>query len=275
MAKVSQIFKNGVDSTEKYSLNIFKSILGRNLNLLKSGTSARDTRKIIIDPRIYDLGLKGIYLTLTGVKNKVFDPDFEKYRQEVIKGAYKYVRSIPDIKDELEIRGFRHLHEAVGAPNRKNLSAPETLYRILNRNGDIPHINLLVDIYNTISVKYKLAIGAHDWDKIDGNVNLRFTNGSEKFIPLGEHEPKHIRAGEYSYIDDSNEIICYLEVRQIDKTKVTLDTKDVFFVIQGNEITPYSYIEQVTNELILLVKKYCGGKVNRIGAVSGKVKKRN
>jgi DNA/RNA-binding domain of Phe-tRNA-synthetase-like protein len=126
---------------------------------------------------------------------------------------------------------------------------------------------LLVDIYNAISLKYKLALGAHDWNKIEGNVNLKFTNGTEKFIPLGETEPKSIRAGEYSYIDDSNEIICYLDVRQIDKTKVTLKTKDVFFVVQGNAFTSYSYIEQAATELIQLVKKFCGGQDYLIGGI--------
>jgi DNA/RNA-binding domain of Phe-tRNA-synthetase-like protein len=249
--------------------SIFLKSISNRFNKLKYKVSIDATRKIIIDPKIYALGLKGVYLTVTGVKNKDSDLRFDTYRQEIIQGAYKYVRSIPDIRGEKEIQGFRYLHETVGAPNRKNLSAPETLYRILTKNGDIPHINLLVDIYNTISVKYKLALGAHDWDKIDGNVNLRLTNGSEKFIPLGEDEPKSIRAGEYSYIDDSNEIICYLEVRQIDKTQVTLDTKNVFFVIQGNEFTPYSYIEEATSELIQLVKKYCGGKDYLIGEIKG------
>jgi DNA/RNA-binding domain of Phe-tRNA-synthetase-like protein len=108
-------------------------------------------------------------------------------------------------------------------------------------------------------VKYKLALGAHDWDNIEGNVHLRFSNGTEKIIPLGESEPKQIRAGEYSYIDDSNEIICYLDVRQIDKTKVTTDTTNVFYVIQGHSDTPLEYIENAASELIDLTKEYCGG----------------
>jgi DNA/RNA-binding domain of Phe-tRNA-synthetase-like protein len=225
------------------------------------------TKKFIVQPEIKTIGLKGIYLTIENVKNKKSDAEFEKYQTDLIQKFYNYATKIPDIKEDSFINGFRKLHEAVGAPNRKNLSAPENLYRLLLKYANIPHINLLVDIYNLISIKYKLALGAHDLSKIDGDIHLRFTNGSEKYIPLGETEPKAIRAGEYSYIDDSNEVICYLDVRQVDKTKVTTDTTDVFFVIQGNENTPFQYIEEATIELTHLIKKYCGGDVSVIGQV--------
>lgn len=227
-------------------------------------------KQLIIHPEIKKIGLKGIYLTIENIRNKENkerNADFEKFRKEVLHQAYNYTRQIDDIKNDPLIKGFRQLHDAVGAPNRKNLSAPENLYKLLAKTGDIPRINLLVDIYNIISVKYKLALGAHDWDKIEGNVNLRFTTGTEKFIPLGETEPKQIRAGEYSYIDDSNEILCYLDVRQIAKTKVTLDTKNVFIVVQGNANTPFQYIKDAVLELLFLINKYCGGRAAIIGQI--------
>jgi DNA/RNA-binding domain of Phe-tRNA-synthetase-like protein len=96
---------------------------------------------------------------------------------------------------------------------------------------------------------------------------LRFTDGTEKFIPLGENEAKHIQPGEYSYIDDSNEIICYLDVKQIDKTKVTLDTKNVFIVVQGNTNTPFPHLENAVSELLFLIKRYCGGEVKVEGQI--------
>jgi len=223
--------------------------------------------KFIIWPEINTIGLKGIYLTIENITNRESDAEFERHSRIIVRQAYNYIRQIDDIKEDQLIKGFRQLHDSVGAPNRKNLSAPESLYKILSKKGDIPRINLLVDIYNTISVKYKLAMGAHDWDRIDGNVHLRFTDGTEKFIPLGENETKHIQPGEYSYIDDSNEIICYLDVKQIDKTKVTLDTKNVFIVVQGNINTPFPHLENAVSELLFLIKRYCGGEVKVEGQI--------
>lgn len=44
----------------------------------------------------------------------------------------------------------------------------------------------------------------------------------------GDEEAKEVKAGIYSYIDDANDIICYSEIRQVDKTKVTNESKDIF-----------------------------------------------
>jgi DNA/RNA-binding domain of Phe-tRNA-synthetase-like protein len=222
-------------------------------------------RQFIVHPEIVSIGLKGIFLTIENLKNEVENSEFDSYRLEVIGKAYNETNS--DTKEDIYLNGFRQLHDAVGAPNRKNLSAPENLYKLLAKNKDIPRINLLVDIYNTVSIKYKLALGAHDWAYTEGGIHLRFTNGTEQYIPLGESAPKAVRAGEYSYIDDSNEIICYLDVRQVNKTKVTLNSKDVFFIVQGNANTPFTYIKQAANELIFLVKKYCGGHEYILGQI--------
>jgi DNA/RNA-binding domain of Phe-tRNA-synthetase-like protein len=220
-----------------------------------------------IQPEIANIGLKGVYMTIENILNKETDEDFEKYRRKIVQQALTDSKNIADIKEDLFFQGFRKLHEAVDAPNRKNLSAPENLYKLLTKNGDIPRINLLVDIYNTVSVKSKLALGAHDLAYVTGNIHLRFTDGTEKFIPLGESEPKNIAPGEYSYIDDNNDVICYLDVRQVNKTKVTLDTKDVFLIVQGNANTPFNHIEETASELICLIIKYCGGKAIALGQI--------
>jgi DNA/RNA-binding domain of Phe-tRNA-synthetase-like protein len=93
-----------------------KSILNLNYNKLKHEKTVVVSRKIIIDPEIYNLGLKGIYLTIKGVRNKESDPRFDKRRKEMIEDAFKYVRSIPDIKDEPEIQGFQSFSRMIIPP---------------------------------------------------------------------------------------------------------------------------------------------------------------
>jgi len=223
-------------------------------------------KQFIVHPEIPAIGIKGIYLIIENIINREKNEDFQKHQKQVIEKAYKYTIQT-DLKEDLILQGFRQLHEAVGAPNRKNLSAPENLYKQLVKTGDIPHVNLLVDIYNTISIKYKLALGAHDVSSIDGNIHLKLVDGTEKYVPIGDSNVKPIRAGEYSYVDDSNEIICYLDVRQVKKTKVTVDTSSVFIVVQGNPNTSFVYIEEAVSELVKQIKKYCGGNEKVIGKI--------
>ena len=100
---------------------------------------------------------------------------------------------------------------------------------------------------------------AHDIDKVDGNITLKITDGTEKFIPLRSSEHQELKAGEYSYVDDANDIVCRLEIRQVNKAKVTEDTKNVFYIVQGNEYTSDELLEEVGNTIISITTKYCGG----------------
>lgn len=120
--------------------------------------------------------------------------------------------------------------------------------------------NKAVDIYNILSIESKLCLGAHDIDKVDGNVTLKITDGTEKFLPLGSEELKPVKAGEYSFVDDNNEVICWLDISQVDKTKVTEDSKNVLYLIIGNKETTDEELEKVTNNLISLTTKFASGK---------------
>ena len=55
----------------------------------------------------------------------------------------------------------------------KNLPASENLIRLLTKIEDLISINKAVDIYNILSIESKLCLGAHDIDKVDGNVTLK------------------------------------------------------------------------------------------------------
>lgn len=210
-----------------------------------------------INPDVIKLGVRGIYLAITGLQNKDTDDDFESYKVSVLKDLVKEYGSNILEKDPI-LTGFRELHTKVGRSNRKYVSAPEVLISRFLRTKTFPHINLVVDIYNLVSLKTRLALGAHDISKIDGNISLKLTTGDESYLPLGATSKEQIFPGEYCYVDN-NDVICRMEVLQVEKTKVDLTSKDCFYIIQGNENTPEDYLKLATRELIDLVKKYCGG----------------
>ena len=164
------------------------------------------------------------------------------------------------IKQDPIIQGFWDLHRAVHLPKRNNTPAPATLLKLILKRGELAPINPVVDLYNLISIQSHLALGAHDIEHIDGNVNLRLTDGTERFVPIGaDGQPEPIKAGEYAYVDDSNEIICHLETRQVEKTKVTLETTHLYYIVQGNENTSQALVDQTAQRVIDLTTKYLGG----------------
>lgn len=219
-----------------------------------------------VDQKVLDLGVKIQTLKIEGVVNPKSDSEFLKYQNREIENLKKYW-SNNKIEDDQILKGFRDLHTRVGRSNRKFVSSPESLIWLLKERGRFPQINTLVDIYNLISIKHKLALGAHDINKINDNVTLKITDGSEKFTSLETHQSENIFPGEYGYVDGGNNVICRLEVIQCEETKVTPESKDIFFIIQGNSETSTSYIETATKDLIELITKFCGGKVTYLNKV--------
>jgi DNA/RNA-binding domain of Phe-tRNA-synthetase-like protein len=225
-------------------------------------------KRFIVENGIEEIGLKGIYFKVEGLTNLEFHPEFEPFVKNEVNKVLGIIEGDGEFfRNDLILQGFRQLHERTGAPNRKNPAAPENLLKTISKHRALPRINLLVDIYNTISIKYRLALGAHDLSAIDGNIHLRFTTGSEKYVPIGSVEPKDVPAHHYSYIDSGNEILCYLDVRQVNKSIVTAQTTDSFYIVQGNAETSPGYIEEAVHELIALTRQYCGGKETILGKV--------
>ncbi|ARY92393.1 MULTISPECIES: B3/4 domain-containing protein [Lacticaseibacillus] len=213
----------------------------------------------IVDPRVLALGVKIRGVELTGVDNHAYPQALK----EMIANEIRQVLTTLDrdqIKTDPVIQGFWDLHRAVHLPKRNNTPAPATLLKLILKRGELAPINPVVDLYNLISIQSHLALGAHDVDRIDGNVNLRLTTGTEKFIPIGANgQPEPVKAGEYAYIDDSNEIICHLETRQVEKTKVTAETNHLYYIVQGNQQTSQEFVDQTAERVIALTTKYLGG----------------
>ncbi len=211
-----------------------------------------------VQPEVLDIGVKIKGVRIQGINNTVYSSSLNDYIDVHVKRLLEN-NTLESLKENKIIQSFYDLHKVVGIPKRKNLPASENLLKNLLKKQEFHRINPLVDIYNLISMDTKLALGAHDLDKTDGNITLRLTHGDENYIPLGSIEAKEVKAGIYSYIDDANDIICYSEIRQVDKTKVTEESKDVFFIVQGNQATTDKYVEDVAKELITVVTYYLGG----------------
>lgn len=210
------------------------------------------------DQSVLDLGVKIVTYRVSGIQNSRSNEEFENYKNlelENIKKAWEGKK----YKDDPILAGFRDLHSKVGRSNRDYVASPEGLRWLFLERARFPKINTLVDIYNLISLKTGLALGAHDVDKIQGNITLRLTTGDENFIPLGKKEPEKVFTGEYAYVDDGDNIICRMEVLQVEPTKTTEDTKDVFLIIQGNPNTGDELVQRTAEEVCELIIRYLGG----------------
>ena len=211
-----------------------------------------------VEQKVLDLGVKIIGVEIDGIDNKTISDEYLQWRKDEVGVLLEKYKDF-DVKQDEVLEAFYTLHEKVNVPRRKNIHASENLIKLLIKKQGLFEINKAVDIYNIISMESKLALGAHDIDKLSGNITLRLTDGTEKFRPLGSEEDKPVKPGEYSYIDDNNEILCWLEIRQVEKDKVTEDSKNIFYIVQGNEKTSDDLLYETADRIVDTTVRFCNG----------------
>ena len=121
-------------------------------------------------------------------------------------------------------------------------------------------INPLVDIYNSISLKYAMPCGGEDMDKFIGDIRLTKATGDESFITLGSDKSEPPYEGEIVYKDDEGAICRCWNWRESVRTMLTEDTKNAFLCIELVDEKREKDFENALKELSQLVEENLGGK---------------
>ena len=132
-------------------------------------------------------------------------------------------------------QGYADLLQSVGRSIKKYPPTVPAFIRNIQRRGSMPHINSVIDIYNVESLHSLLAIGGHDLDKIDGQIEFTVNKEAGVFLPISSTE-KHVAETDYVYRDPKG-IIAWLGVRDGENYKFDDGTKNAIFIIQGNANT--------------------------------------
>ncbi|MBI4039575.1 hypothetical protein HY388_01995 [Candidatus Daviesbacteria bacterium] len=156
------------------------------------------------------------------------------------------------------ILAWRNIYRKFGCDPHDYRSSIEALVRRAARENPLPHINKLVDLYNYISLKYLLAVGGEDLDKIDGDLIFNFASGREEFIPLGQTANDPPVVGEVIYKDNSGAVCRRWNWREGDRTKLTEQTKNAILVFESPDENRQN-LDLAMAEFELLAQKYCQG----------------
>jgi len=153
------------------------------------------------------------------------------------------------------LEAYQEYYKNVGI---EGMTPAEHLLKLVERSKMLPNINKVVDCYNLVSLETLLSIGAHDLAHIKGNIEFRYTDGTEKYTPLGKSEPEKVVKGEYACIDEEK-ILCRMDIKQCDETKVCFETREFIVYVQGNKETSQEYIQEVLLKVCENIKNYCEG----------------
>ncbi|MBI3109802.1 hypothetical protein HYZ06_02055 [Candidatus Daviesbacteria bacterium] len=215
--------------------------------------------KFKVNPKIFedfDEPVIGV-IVAKGIDNKNNNPQIQKLLRDGEANLRGKLNGV-EVSLHSHIAPWRETYRKFGSKPRDFRCSAEALTRVVLRGSEIRKISPLVDLYNLISIKYILPVGAEDLDKMQGDLQLTFADGTEDYTPLGEEENDPPQKGEVIYRDDTGVICRRWNWREGDRTKITKDTKDAVVVIESIASIP---IKEAVQELADLIKKYCGGEI--------------
>lgn len=160
--------------------------------------------------------------------------------------------------EEPHMAAWREVYTAFGSkPSRTRNSAEALAKRALTTAG-LPRVNLLVDLYNAISVAHLIPVGGEDIDRIQGGMRLVRATGEEEFVTVagGEESVEHPDAGEVVWRDDEGVTCRRWNWRQGPRTRLTEETASGVFLLESLAPMPVAEVETAAAELAGLLEKF-------------------
>ncbi|MDD2491507.1 MAG: B3/4 domain-containing protein [Bacteroidales bacterium] len=193
-----------------------------------------------------------------GIDNSI--KDIKKYEELLLqaeKVALTHLQN-PEFSTNEVIKVWRDAFQKFKTKKGARSSIEALLKRVHNGNH-IGTINPLVDIYNSISLKYALPCGGEDIDSFAGNIRLTKAIGDEQFVPLGTDENSPPYEGEIIYKDDLGAICRCWNWRESLRTILTENTKNAFLCIESVDASRHAELEAAVSELADFISQNIGG----------------
>lgn len=124
-------------------------------------------------------------------------------------------------------------------PNKTPSSAYALRKRVL-KEGRVPSINPVVDLYNAVSLRFAIPVGGEDYDAYVGRPHLTIADGSEPFdtVVSGEAVIEHPSPGEVVWRDELGVTCRRWNWRQGTRTRLEKLSGRMWFVMEALETMP-------------------------------------
>ncbi|EGT4144970.1 B3/B4 domain-containing protein [Clostridium perfringens] len=218
-------------------------------------------KKFIIEDDFWELfpNAKIGIITCNGIDNTIKDEN--QYQDMLSQGEKEALTHLPneEFSSNEVIKVWRDAFKRFKTKKGARSSIEALLKRVSTGKG-LGTINPLVDIYNSISLKYAMPCGGEDMDKFIGDIRLTKATGDESFITLGSDKSEPPYEGEIVYKDDEGAICRCWNWRESVRTMLTEDTKNAFLCIELVDENREKEFENALKELSQLVEENLGGK---------------
>ncbi|QFZ77967.1 cytoplasmic protein [Streptomyces fagopyri] len=163
--------------------------------------------------------------------------------------------------EDPHMAAWREVYTAFGSKPSRTRNSAEALARRALTDAGLPRINVLVDLYNAMSVAHLIPVGGEDIERVSGGMRLVRATGEEEFVTVtgGAETVEHPDAGEVVWRDGVGVTCRRWNWRQGPRTRLTEESTSAIFLLEGLAPTPVAEIGAAAAELAELLEKFSPG----------------
>jgi DNA/RNA-binding domain of Phe-tRNA-synthetase-like protein len=153
---------------------------------------------------------------------------------------------------DAHLDAWREAYRAFGAKPQRTPCSVEALRKRAQRDGMLPAVNAVVDLYNALSVRYALPVGGEDAALYQGAPRLLRAHGNEPFDTIADGVPKIETAepGEVVWRDEHGVTCRRWNWRQGIRTRITEHSTQMWFVLERLAPMPIDALHEAGQQLI-------------------------
>ncbi|RKT10768.1 DNA/RNA-binding domain of Phe-tRNA-synthetase-like protein [Paraburkholderia sp. RAU2J] len=147
---------------------------------------------------------------------------------------------------ETHLSSWAELFRRFGAKPQRTPCSADALRKRAMRDGSVPGVNPVVDLYNAVSIEYAVPVGGENFAAYIGMPRLVIANGTEHFDTVKDGAPVHemVDAGEVVWRDDHGATCRRWNWRQGTRTRLDSDAKQMWFILESLPAMPLEALHE-------------------------------
>ena len=167
---------------------------------------------------------------------------------------------------ENHLAAWDEVFKAFGAKPKRTPCSASALRKRVMRDGSLPPLDPVVDIYNAISIRYAIPVGGENLAAYSGAPRLTLADGSEPFDTFKEGEPvvENPEPGEVIWRDDLGVTCRRWNWRQGIRTRLDSQAQSMWFILESLPSMPLAALQEAGDELVSNLQKLMPGATARV-----------
>ena len=164
---------------------------------------------------------------------------------------------------EAHLEAWAETFRKFGAKPQRTPCSASALRKRVQRDGKLPSIDPVVDLYNAISIQYAIPVGGENIAAYVGAPRLAVADGTELFDTMKEGEPAHEspEKGEVVWRDEHGVTCRRWNWRQGVRTRLGAEARQMWFILESLPPMPLDALHAAGDQLIRYLQRMMPGAV--------------